>query len=364
MPVETRYFRSDTHVVNGLTAYILGIAQSAAALSVSQAAKSVGLSATLGPISDYALEFPFIYPSTPTTHFDKVDDVTADDLSTYVRTGDSTIEIYDDYGRTAYTLPSGQKVALVRVVCRLMTQSLTAIKQATARFGIRIGATRYMSGYKKTADAWVTYTQDWIKNPATGLAWTEADINGLYLSVSGKSYFVPPDYYYAYCTQVYMEVYTYVDDTVFYGVDVVKREADGTETVLGSKVAIWSGSISSLYDSPGLYAAAWGCPQTALESTDAIVVRVYQKVGVPGVWNLTREFITEQLGAQSLDSATWIVYYYVDATADVSYVYTIFYHGIATYNSRIENFTWTPAAVVWGGSSLPLIEMAKAILDS
>src|SRR5512136_811926 len=33
MPVETRYFRSDTHVVNGLTARKLGTAQSASYVS-------------------------------------------------------------------------------------------------------------------------------------------------------------------------------------------------------------------------------------------------------------------------------------------------------------------------------------------
>ena len=41
MPVETRYKRSDQQTVNGLTAYILGTAQSASVLSVANDGASV-----------------------------------------------------------------------------------------------------------------------------------------------------------------------------------------------------------------------------------------------------------------------------------------------------------------------------------
>ena len=88
MVVETRYKRSDQQTVNGLTAYILGTAQSATALSVANDGASVGLEATLRPTSDVAVGFPNIYPSTPTTHYDKVDEATADDDATSIYTGD------------------------------------------------------------------------------------------------------------------------------------------------------------------------------------------------------------------------------------------------------------------------------------
>jgi hypothetical protein len=180
-------------------------------------------------------------------------------------------------------------------------------------------------------------SQTYTRNPSTNKAWTQTDINNLIACAGGSSW----DYNF-YITQVYVEVWIYADDTVYYAIDVAKRASSGTETALGSKVAQVSSLISALYDSPGLKSATWSAPQTALTGTDIIVVRVYQKVGT-GAWNLVREFITEQLGAKSLDAATWTVYYYLDVSADTSYVYTVFWHGTSAYNSRIENFTWTPA---------------------
>ena len=333
---EIRFMRSDQQTVNGLTAYILGTAQSASALSVANNGASVGLEATLRPSGDSLKGFPEIYPSIPTTHYDKVDEATADDASTYIATGDSTTVVQDRYTKPAFSLPAGKKIAMVRVVCRGMTESLTATKQAWFRFGIDVGGTAYWSAYERTDDAWTTYSQDWTKNPTNNLQWTEADITNLMLNVAGKSYY-SLDYYHAYITQIYLEVYTYTDNTAYYAIDVVKRISDGTETVLGSKVAEWSGLISSLYDAPGLKSATWGCPSTSLVSTDAVVVRVYQKVGA-GAWNLTREFITEQLGATTLNAASWTVYYYLDQNTSTTVVNTVYWHGTTTYDSRIENF--------------------------
>jgi len=336
MTVETRYKRSDQQTVNGLSAYILGTAQSASVLSVGNDGASVAIEATLRPTSDALAGFPTVYPSTPTTHYDKVDDATADDDSTYVETGDSTTEVYDRYDKPSFTLPAGKKIALIRVVCR----GYSDLGLASLRFGVYVGTAYYMSLYYKPAD-WTTYTIDWAKNPATGLPWTQDDINSLQIAISGKSYYYArwSEWCYALVTQVYLEVYTYTDTEIYYAVDVVKRESAGTETVLGSKVAQWSGTLSGLHGSPGLKSATYSISTAALVSTDAVVVRVYQKVGA-GAWNLVREWTTEQLGAQSLVSAVWTVYYYLDIAVSTTMVSTVYSHGTADYNSRIENFTW------------------------
>jgi hypothetical protein len=129
----------------------------------------------------------------------------------------------------------------------------------------------------------------------------------------------------------------------YWGIRVWKRTSAGVETEItaGTPVAqVYRSAVGS-----GLQSATWACPETSLSSTDAIVVRVYFQYGSSG-WVLAAEFITGQLGASKLDSATWTVYYYTYiATVGGLYRYR-FYWGTTTYNSRIENFTWTPVPVV------------------
>lgn len=338
--------RSDQHTINGLLAYQLGIAQSASLLSVTTPAVSVTLSDTKYPTSDILAGFPNIYPATPTTHFDKVDEAAADDASTYIKTGNSTTIVYDRYGKPSYTLPAGQKVAMVSVICRGMTEKYGTNKESTFWLGVYVGTTYYLSGGKKTNFAWTTYTENFSLNPATGLEWTQTDINNMQIAVAGQSYLsVEPAYYYAYVTQVHVKIYTYTDATVYYSTSVWKRNSGGTETAIETNIASYSTLISALRLAEGLKSATGIIdPQVSMTSTDSIVVRVYQKVGA-GAWNLVREFTTEQLGAQSLDAVTWTIYYYLSTSVDTSYVYTVFYHGTSVYNSRIENFTWTAGAM-------------------
>jgi hypothetical protein len=135
--------------------------------------------------------------------------------------------------------------------------------------------------------------------------------------------------------------------TVYWACDVAVRHADGSETLLEAKIGqVYRSTVSS-----GVQSKTWGCPLTALVSTDAVVVRVYDKYGT-GSWNLRATFITEQLSsATQLDAATWTFYYYTSRDYDVNMGTTgAFYWGIETfggitYNSRIENFTWSIPSV-------------------
>jgi hypothetical protein len=127
----------------------------------------------------------------------------------------------------------------------------------------------------------------------------------------------------------------------YVGIRVWKRSADGVETEItgGSAVARVLPPLSA---TPALRSATWNCPQTSLASTDAIVVRVYMCTADGNVATLLAEFITEQLGAGSLDATVWTVYYYVCRAIVETEVVTSFYFGSSSYPSRIENFTWTP----------------------
>lgn len=133
---------------------------------------------------------------------------------------------------------------------------------------------------------------------------------------------------------------------VYCGIRVWKRDSGGTETEItsGEPVAVVSRSTNG----EGIQSAAWDCPQTSLSATDTIVVRVYLKVNVDP-WTQgsgAPNFQTEQLSAQSLDAATWTVYYYTKRstiTKPSATTQITFYWGTSTYNSRVENFVWTEA---------------------
>jgi hypothetical protein len=158
--------------------------------------------------------------------------------------------------------------------------------------------------------------------------------------------------------EISVEISTTLAATCYAGIRVFVRHADGSETELtaGTPVA----QVSRTASGSGIQSNTWNCPQTVLQSTDAIVVRVYLKSGT-GAWNEVAVFITEQLNAQSLDAMKWTVYYYTSKYRDVEGAwYWAFYFGTSTYNSRIENFGWAPAGIlvriiadteVWGWAS-------------
>jgi len=128
--------------------------------------------------------------------------------------------------------------------------------------------------------------------------------------------------------------------TIYWGIRVWKRGSAGNETEItgGTPVA----QVSRSNNGEGLQSNTWACPQTPLQSTDAIVVRVYMKFG-SGEWQLCSTFITEQLQASQLDSVQWTVYYYTwrfydrwESITSGSYDW-----GTTTYNSHIQNFQYT-----------------------
>lgn len=103
--------------------------------------------------------------------------------------------------------------------------------------------------------------------------------------------------------------------TGYWGMRAWKRNEVGTETEItgGTAEAIVSRSTVS----SGIQSTTWECPETALESTDAIVVRVY--VGVSSPPSLEKaEFITEQLGASQLDNVNWTIYYWTQRSVAIS----------------------------------------------
>jgi len=134
--------------------------------------------------------------------------------------------------------------------------------------------------------------------------------------------------------------------TTYWGIRVWCRDSAGNETEItsGSAVAV---AIRNRRPTTGdvLVTGSWKCPETALADTDAIVVRVYGGTSSPPS-NLLATFITEQLGAAKLDSATWTVYYWTRISATALGYNCYFVFGSSTYDSRIANFTWSPPVAI------------------
>jgi len=131
----------------------------------------------------------------------------------------------------------------------------------------------------------------------------------------------------------------------FFGIFVYKRDSGGNEmNVSGSSaVAVVSKNLQGFETKNAL----WNCPQTALNPSDAIVVRVkrYNGTPIPESAPTVATYVTEQLNASQLDAAVWTVYYRLNKKFNqqyTGYVYE-FWWGTTTHNSRIENFGYTPA---------------------
>jgi len=126
----------------------------------------------------------------------------------------------------------------------------------------------------------------------------------------------------------------------YIGIRMWKRSSNGVETEItnGSPVAV----VATKVGAGGLKSATWNCPQTSLNPTDSIVVRVYHDIAINPPTTLVATFTTEQLGAAQLDSATWTVYYYINARRISGTTYGMsFKWDTTTYDSKITNFSWT-----------------------
>lgn len=142
--------------------------------------------------------------------------------------------------------------------------------------------------------------------------------------------------------------------TVYWGIRVFIRHVDSSEdeVTAGTPVA----QVSRTGVGQGIQSNTWNCPETSLESDDAVVVRVYIKVGSDPWYNEYRlEFITDQAqdwdSPVQLDAATWTIYYYTRHWLEFLggfppqiATHGLLYYGNSTYNSRITNFTWTEEA--------------------
>jgi hypothetical protein len=162
-------------------------------------------------------------------------------------------------------------------------------------------------------------------------------VNGLTAYVLGKEPSVAFD---SLGISVYLAE-TYADQ--YLAMEVCKRSKDGKEaSISGGLIGEVKGNDT------GLLTAKWKCPKVDLAPTDAIVLHVYRGTSSPPS-NFLASFITEPLGAKSLDEAEWTInlmlerkYEVVDSQPITTYSLLI---GAASF---IDNFTWTPYVLIAG----------------
>jgi hypothetical protein len=138
------------------------------------------------------------YPSS-TYHWDKVDEETADDDSTYVSTSITS------YQRDLYNLsnPTGSgTINYIKVWYRFRGATGLPVT-AYLTPAIKTGGTAYEgSEDTETAASYKNGSYQWTTNPQTGVAWTWDDLTALQAGVKIKGYGGKS----CRCTQVYVEV--------------------------------------------------------------------------------------------------------------------------------------------------------------
>lgn len=130
---------------------------------------------TLVPTSDIATGFDTIYPVSPTTHYDKVDDgASHDSADTYCRAVTNADQ--DIYGLGDMADPGTADLDVtIHIVCQ---DAGTGFAYLDA--GVYLSSTCYVGvNDQQVPNSWTEYTYTWETNPDTSAEWAYGEINGM-----------------------------------------------------------------------------------------------------------------------------------------------------------------------------------------
>ena len=130
--------------------------------------------------------------------YEKVDEASADDDSTYVYTSNS-VSWLNELFELPDTLPAGP-ISNVRVYFRARLEASSSDFCIRAR--VQTGGVKYSGTETQLTTSYVDYYYDWATNPGTGEAWTNAQVDGMYAGVYG----IAPSGGTIRCTQIYVVV--------------------------------------------------------------------------------------------------------------------------------------------------------------
>ncbi len=137
-------------------------------------------------------------------HYQNIDEVTADDNTTYIY--ESTEN--DLYYRDLYNLPARSETAPISLVtvyarCRIYASGGT---RASLKIACKTGGTVYEGDAETLTASYANYSKEWALNPKTGVAWTTADINALQIGVALRNAIAAPNVIASLCTQIWVVV--------------------------------------------------------------------------------------------------------------------------------------------------------------
>ncbi len=161
------------------------------------------------PTGDISATWDTIYPPTPTTHYDKVDDPIGlhDGDDTYILT--ATTNEDDIFGFSAFTIPSDSTSISVTVHV-IAKRAQGGNSNITPR--LRVNTSNYSGAGCDTYTNFSNCSYTWTTKPGTSAAWTVADINGPDAPLKGFGVLATDASPNPIVTQVYIEV-TYTANT-------------------------------------------------------------------------------------------------------------------------------------------------------
>jgi hypothetical protein len=128
----------------------------------------------LMPTSDSSVNWDTVFPASPTTHYDKLDESTYDSDTTYVTTATSADR--DVFGMADVSTPSGTPAYDIQVWAWAKKANGGSMN---LQFGMVSGGTDYSAYSGTLTTSYLNYSAGWITNPKTSAEWTLAEINAL-----------------------------------------------------------------------------------------------------------------------------------------------------------------------------------------
>ncbi|MDY6864741.1 MAG: hypothetical protein SVY15_02040 [Halobacteriota archaeon] len=144
-------------------------------------------------------------------HWDKVDEVTPDDTSTFVYRLGGSFTGWGDWARDLYNIQdhTDGSGTINNITVHYRVQRYFQNRDGRARASIRTHGMTYDSPYHQidnSDDSWHDYSEEWVNNPNSLQPWTWAEVDDLEVGTSLSRYYVALQGSRVRCTQAYLDV--------------------------------------------------------------------------------------------------------------------------------------------------------------